>query len=77
MLSQIIPKTPGAVELIDEVKVPTRMAGDSRGAKSFTTAKVIYPSYIFVKMRLTSVSYKAILACNRVSSFVGTRKPIG
>ena len=76
-LNAIVPKTPGAWEAIDEIKVPTREAGDSRGTKTFTTPKALYPSYIFVKMRLCKETYTGILSCNRVASFVGGRQSIG
>jgi len=69
----VVPKTPGAMDDIDKILVPTRLAGDSRGTKTFTTEKAIYPSYIFLKMKLTESSYKGILSCSRVASFVGER----
>ena len=46
-------------------------------AQVFTSEKVLYPSYIFIEMKLNSKTYTAIRNVHRVSSFVGPRKPIG
>jgi len=37
---------------------------------------VLYPSYIFIYMQLNEVTYRAIQTVQKVSSFVGPRKPI-
>jgi len=76
-LKDVVPKTPGAMDSIEKFCVPTRLAGNSRMSKVFTTEQVLYPSYIFVNMKLNSLTYTAITCVQRVSSFVGTRKPIG
>ncbi|GMI12417.1 hypothetical protein TrVE_jg10368 [Triparma verrucosa] len=76
-LKAVVPKTPGAMSSIERFHVPTRLAGNSRMSKVFTSEQVLYPSYIFVNMKLNSLTYTAIRSVSRVSSFVGTRKPIG
>lgn len=65
------------MDSIKQFCVPCRLAGDSRMNKVFTSEKVLYPSYIFIEMKLNEITYTAIRDISRVSSFVGPRKPIG
>ena len=58
---------------IDGFFVPTRQSGHSHGNRVYAKAAVLYPSYVFCKMKLTKESYTALVNHYRVSSFVGRR----
>ena len=67
----------------DEMSVLPNGVGRYKSKLSYThqssysfASQVLYPSYIFVYMKLNEVSYTAIQTVQKVSSFVGPRKPI-
>ena len=75
-LEQLIPKYEGAGDFIEKIQVPTRSSTFSHGTKVLDRDVVLYPSYIFIEMYLREETYRVFRDCQKVSSFVGVRKPI-
>jgi len=62
-------------DLVFHVRCPTEIVVEQKGQKKVREDRILFPGYIFIKMKLTQVSFLDVLAIPGVVGFVGITTP--